>query len=162
MSWPAESKSERRRIQTTFGYKQLSRTWAASPMEQDSYKQFSTHKCGLFVSHILSDTQLLFCDTGSWKQAKHNEVSLDYLNLVNLQLSTGQFLCQMHRVHTEYPKGTGSSGSLAEGGKLWATLTDRRAVPTDSTGHSCINAIKPHTLIQTCQGNPSLLGERGQ
>lgn len=65
ISRPPESKSERRGTQTTFGYKQLSRNGAARPMEQDSYKQLSTHKHDLLARYILSDTQLLFSDTGS-------------------------------------------------------------------------------------------------
>lgn len=45
------------------------------------------------------------------KTSKPQQGPLVYLNLIILQLSTGQFLYQMHRVHTKYSKGIGSSAS---------------------------------------------------
>lgn len=74
-----------------------------------------------FLQGTSSQTQN-YCSLtpGSWKWANHNQVSLVYLNLIILQPSTGQFLCQMHRVHTKYSKEIGSSASLAEGGQCLA------------------------------------------
>lgn len=123
------------------------------PMEQDSCEQLFPHKYGLFARYILSDTQLLFSDTGSWKQANHNKVSLTGL-FKPYYLATEHWAIPVPNAQGPYKIFQGNwiliallcrewaMSNVSTMWKLWAILADRAAFPTDCTGQSCINEHK--------------------